>query len=173
MIYNLYFHPLASYPGPFAARASRLWYIRALLKGTLHTEVLDLHRKYGSVVRLAPDELAYNDPDAWRDIYGYRPGKPETPKDPLFYNNTASGILSVLGAPGARHGELRRMLSHGFSERALRDQEPLILSYADLLISNLRRCSEGGTKPVNMEAWYNVSCHPHWCRGGYELIVPF
>ena len=160
-VYNLYFHPLASYPGPLLARASRLWYIKSLLQGTIHSDVRDLHARFGDVVRIAPDELAYAHLDAWKDIYGHRVGKKEIPKDPLFYHNTASGPLSVLAAPGARHGELRRLLSHGFSERALRDQEPVILSYLDLLIANLRTSSERGTKPVDMVTWFNVSCFAH------------
>jgi hypothetical protein len=50
-----------------------------------------MHLKYGPVVRIAPDELAYIDSEAWKDIYGQRPGKEEVPKDPPFYDN-ASGV---------------------------------------------------------------------------------
>jgi hypothetical protein len=32
--------------------------------------VKELHDAYGSVVRIAPDELSYNSPEAWQDIYG-------------------------------------------------------------------------------------------------------
>jgi hypothetical protein len=35
-------------------------------------EVKKLHDRYGPVVRIAPGELSYNDPDAWQDIYGNR-----------------------------------------------------------------------------------------------------
>ncbi|KAK1834755.1 cytochrome P450 [Podospora conica] len=31
-----------------------------------------LHARYGSVVRIAPDQLSYTTPAAWRDIYGVR-----------------------------------------------------------------------------------------------------
>jgi hypothetical protein len=77
VIYNLYFHPLSAYPGPFLACCSRLWYTRALLNGTLPFAVHEAHEKYGGIVRFAPDELAYIDSRAWKDIYGPRPGKQE------------------------------------------------------------------------------------------------
>src|ERR1700712_2295680 len=72
MIYNLYFHPLRAYPGPFWARACRLWYINAVVRGTLPFSVYHAHQKYGGIVRVAPDELAYGDAEAWKEIYGIR-----------------------------------------------------------------------------------------------------
>lgn len=154
MIYNLYFHPLSAYPGPFWARSGRLWYTNTLVRGTIPFSVYECHKKYGDIVRIAPDELAYNDSRAWKDIYGHRSGKGEVPKDPNFYLNTAAGHLSIIAAPSERHGFLRRLLSHGFSEKALRDQEPIIQYYVDLLIRRLRDQSvtDGRTDIVE---WYN------------------
>lgn len=86
MLYNLYFHSLSSYPGPFLARATRLWYINFLLRGELPFAVHAMHLKYGPVVRISPNELAYIDSEAWKDIYGHRAGKGEIPKDPQFYH---------------------------------------------------------------------------------------
>lgn len=155
MIYNLYFHRLAAYPGPFWARSSPLWVINHMLRGDLSFHIEKVHKKYGPVVRVAPDELTYADADAWRDIYGMRPGKSEIPKDPMFYLNTAAGIESIIAAPAQRHGELRRLLSHGFSERALRSQETIIQHHVDLLISRLRQISVSA-EPIDMVKWYNV-----------------
>lgn len=156
MIYNLYFHPLAHFPGPFFARATRLWYIRKICRGVLTFDLQEIHAKYGTVVRVAPDELAMLEPNAWKDIYGHRAGKHEVPKDPMFYENTASGRKSIIGVPGARHGEIRRLLSYGFSEKALREQEPLIQEYCDLLINRLEGLRVKGEE-IDMVKWYNVS----------------
>lgn len=162
MIYNLYFHGLAGYPGPFWARSSPLWAIKHMLGGDLSFHVEKVHRKYGRVVRIAPDELVWADAEAWKDIYGIRPGKSEIPKDPMFYLNTAAGIESIIAAPAKRHGELRRLLSHGFSERALRSQEPIIQHHVDLFIHRLRQISSKGEsdspdgKSVDIVKWYNV-----------------
>ena len=53
-----------------------------------------MHLKYGPVIRIAPDELAYIDAEAWKEIYGHRVGKGEVPKDPQFYEN-ASGVSFI------------------------------------------------------------------------------
>jgi cytochrome P450 len=117
--------------------------------------VHEAHEKYGGIIRIAPDELAYIDSRAWKDIYGPRPGKQEIPKDPNFYLNTAVGELSIIGAKAERHGKLRRLLSHGFSERALQDQVPIVQKYIDLFIARLRVLSRK-SEPVDMVQWYNV-----------------
>lgn len=33
-------------------------------------DIKKLHDKYGDVVRVAPNELSYTNPDAWQEIYG-------------------------------------------------------------------------------------------------------
>lgn len=156
MVYNLYFHPLRHFPGPFEARATRIWYCRKLLSGKVSFEIGKVHAQYGDVVRIAPDELSFNDPAAWNDIYGYRTGKGEFDKDPTFYSVTSSGRLSIVGAGTKRHGELRRLMAHGFSDRALRDQVPVIKHYGDLFIQRLHEMSRSG-EPVDLVKWYNVS----------------
>jgi hypothetical protein len=153
-LYNIYIHPLASYAGPKAAAATRLWYTRSLLSGQLPYDLERLHNQYGDVVRIAPNELSYTNSVAWKDIYGHRSGKPEMPKDPDFY---VSGPGSILIAPRERHSHLRRLLSHGFSEKALREQEQTIQRYADMFLKGLHDQCHAGHEPVDLVRWYNVS----------------
>lgn len=155
-MYNLYFHPLAAYPGPFLARATHLWRDASLLRGRAHFDVQRAHQKYGNVVRIAPDELSYTKPDVWKDVFGHRPGKGEVPKSRDFYDANAAGSDSVFGAYHTRHGELRRLLSHGFSEKALRAQETIIQGYADLLIKRLYEHGNQGQTPLDVGPWFNV-----------------
>lgn len=159
IFYSLWFHPLASFPGPLLARCTRIWYVYHLLKGRLPFAVQKVHEKYGPAVRLAPDELSFVGGDAWKSIYGYKHGTAgEMPKDPQMYLNTSAGGLSIFGAPSERHGTLRRLLSHGFSEKALRSQEPIIQHYLDLFIRRLRDLGAKGKK-VDIVTWYNVSIY--------------
>ncbi|KAI1205002.1 cytochrome P450 [Annulohypoxylon truncatum] len=153
LVYNIYFHPLSAYPGPLLARCSRIWYINSLLRGRLPFDVHTLHLCYGETVRIAPDELSCINPGAWKDIYGHRVGKGEVPKDPMFY--TSAGVDSVFYAPGERHGRLRRLLSHGFSEKAMREQEATIQQYISIFIQRLRELCQQGDEPVDMVKWYN------------------
>lgn len=152
----MYLHPLSSYPGPRAAAAGRLWFTYHQLTGDMPFVVHELHEQYGDVVRVAPDELSFINPDGWNQIYGHRPGKPEFQKDPVFYNSISSGPGSIVRAPRDRHGYLRKQVSHGFSERALRDQEGAIREFADMFITRLKENGADGKVAQDLVKWFNV-----------------
>lgn len=69
-IYNVYFHPLRKYPGPWIARASQLPFLYYQVTGMLPHAIKEIHEKYGHVVRIAPNDLSYLDSQAWFDIHG-------------------------------------------------------------------------------------------------------
>lgn len=71
VLYNLFLHPLRNLPGPFIARCSPLWRLVKYFQGTWHDDILDLHRKYGQVVRLSPGEVSFTNQDAIKAIYGH------------------------------------------------------------------------------------------------------
>ncbi|KAH8788468.1 cytochrome P450 [Diaporthe sp. PMI_573] len=157
IIYNIFLHPLRGYPGPLLLRATRLGYCYKLIKGTLPFDVLELHKAYGDVVRIAPDELAYNNAAAWKDIMGHRgKGVAEFEKYRSFYNPSKRMPTTIVGSNGKEHADLRRTMSHGFSERSLKDQQPLIMKYIDLLIQRLHEKSRAND-PVDLTAWYNFT----------------
>jgi len=156
VIYNLFLHPLRRYPGPLLMRVTRMTYCYRHITGTLPFIMPDLHRRYGPVVRIAPDELAFADPAAWKDVFCYRAGGAEFEKSPAFYRPVTSIPPDISNAPKEEHSVLRRALAHGFSEKSLREQQPIISSYIDLMMRRLREHSEGG-KAVDMAAWYNFT----------------
>ncbi|KAK0105890.1 hypothetical protein ONS95_004403 [Cadophora gregata] len=57
------------------------------------------------------------------------------------------------------HRRMRRLLSHAFSDKALTAQFPLINSYADKLVNNLRHKAkgDGGCTTVDIVKWYNYT----------------
>jgi len=109
------------------------------------------------VVRIGPNALSYTNSEAWKDIYGHRSGKPEMPKEKIFYSQMNAGLQSIAGAERERHAHLRRLLAHGFSDKALREQEREIQRYADQLMMRLRERGKLGQEPLDLVAWYNVS----------------
>ncbi|KAL4810615.1 benzoate 4-monooxygenase cytochrome P450 [Aspergillus unguis] len=152
--YNLLLHPLARYPGPKLRGATRLPWFYGLITGQQHIILKQLHDEYGSVVRIAPNKLSYTSANAWRDIYGHKKaGEPEMPKDKQWYVPDPNA-QQIIFSDRERHSHFRRLLSHGFSDRALRGQEPLLRKYTDLLIANLSKASKSG-QPVNVVQWYN------------------
>ncbi|KAI0967161.1 isotrichodermin C-15 hydroxylase [Xylaria arbuscula] len=151
VVYNLYFHPLAAFPGPLLRRVSRVPWSLAVLHGTAIYEAADLHEKYGPVVRLAPNELAFRDPRAWKDIMGG--GLSDIPKWIRMYGVPAFLPPHVQNTISKEHHRaLRKALSPGFSDASLRGQEPIMAKYVDLLIQRLKAQSVQG--PVNVELWY-------------------
>ena len=69
----------------------------------------------------------------------------------------SSGEGSIIKADRSRHGLLRKQASHGFSEKALRSREHVIIEYADLLLARLEESVATGKPVVNIVDWYNVS----------------
>lgn len=136
--------------------ASRLPYIRMTLSGQLPQEIKAMHQQYGDVVRIAPDELSFIDGDAWKAIYGTRPGHSQKPKDDRLYSPT-NGAPSIILSNDVDHSRFRRLLSHAFSDSSLRGQEPIIRGYVDMLMQRLRENIQSGTKAINMVAWYNFT----------------
>ncbi|KAF2225360.1 hypothetical protein BDZ85DRAFT_177527, partial [Elsinoe ampelina] len=57
-------------PGPFLAKLTGLWRDAAYRRGKWHDEILDLHNRYGRIVRIAPNELSVVDEWAMKNLYG-------------------------------------------------------------------------------------------------------
>lgn len=123
--------------------------------GDMPQTVKLLHDKYGPVVRIAPNELSFIESQAWKDIYGHH-GSYEMPKDPNFYRLQGKYQPdTIISADREHHSVLRRQLAHGFSERSMQAQEPIIREYVDLLICRLEEHCKDGRAPLEMTAWFN------------------
>ncbi|MCJ1282149.1 hypothetical protein MMC26_001472 [Xylographa opegraphella] len=135
-IYNIYLHPLSKYPGPNSTAISRLPLIYSTITGNTWRFTEKLHARYGSIVRIAPDEISTTSSGAWKDIYTT---KPLFPKDPFSQTPPMNGAESLFTAAGETHHRIRKNFINAFSDRALKDQSPIIESYANLLMTRLRR----------------------------------
>ena len=112
----------------------------------------DLHNYYRSdVVRISPDELSFIDPSAWKDIYGIRPVGGAFPKDLSAF----PGVQSIVTANDTDHSRYRRLLAHGFSDKALREQEDLIQTYIGKLINGLKDTIPKSKGNANLVDWFN------------------
>ncbi|MCJ1402115.1 hypothetical protein MMC11_005334 [Xylographa trunciseda] len=158
--YDLFFHPLSHFPGPKLWIISRIPYIRSLQRGDFHRVIQDLHKQYGPIVRLNGNELSFIDAQAWQDIYGQYQNRPNFNKNPLWLRPGPNGVHTILSAPDTDHSRMRKLLSYAFSEKALRAQEPLLQSYIDLLIAQLRQkttLSPSHTAIVDLTQWFNFT----------------
>ncbi|KAJ1332026.1 aspirochlorine biosynthesis cytochrome P450 monooxygenase [Microdochium nivale] len=157
-VYNVYFHPLARFPGPLLAKISGVYSIYGLFRGRWPFDVHQLHLKYGPVVRLMPSELSFSTAGGWRDIYGHRQGHPQFHKDPIHVGSVQDlpGSTTLTMANDEEHSRQRRTLSHAFSQKALLEQETIIRGYVDLMVTKLSVFADN-QKPVNMCDWFNFT----------------
>ncbi|KAH8898557.1 isotrichodermin C-15 hydroxylase [Thozetella sp. PMI_491] len=158
-VYNVFFHPLRAFPGPLSHRMSAIPWAIAHARGVKPFHIQKLHDRYGPVARVAPNFLTFTDSRAWRDIYGHRVGAgantPEMAKASEFFRPANTSAIHIINAPRETHGQLRRALAHGFSDKAMREQEPLIVRHVDLLLERLAEYCDDGKKALEMEKWYN------------------
>ena len=163
--YNLFFHPLRNFPGPWHFGASHLPFVWYWVRGEQTFATQKLHEKYGPVVRISPKHLSFCDARAWKDIYGHlapnRSGSKTTEMDKTtpFHRMFDELPHTILNARHDEHKNVRRALTHGFSESSMRRDEPIIAKSVNLLMKKLHELcdADGGSKAVNAEAWYNYT----------------
>ncbi|GME33397.1 Short-chain dehydrogenase/reductase SDR, partial [Neofusicoccum parvum] len=157
-IYHVFIHPLRRFPGPPLAAATKGVWLFHRIRGTQAPWITELHRKYGDVVRVAPDHLSYINAEAWKDIYGHKTpsGTGNLPKDLRYYGPPPTGGVGIISANDADHARIRRNLSHAFSEKALVAQDSLIRSHVELLVEKLRDAA-GNSSSVDMVRMFNFT----------------
>lgn len=59
-LYNVFFHPLAKFPGPRASGITEWWktYIEVVKQESMVHLLVKLHEKYGDIVRVGPNEVS-------------------------------------------------------------------------------------------------------------------
>lgn len=68
-VYRLFFHPLAHIPGPRLAALSNVWYGRQVCSGRMLQVGKILHRQYGPIVRVGPNEVWLDSEEGFRQVY--------------------------------------------------------------------------------------------------------
>jgi cytochrome P450 len=151
VIYNLYFHPLSRIPGP------KLWIAFPILRhltaarGMLENEMRRLHEIHGEILRFSSSEVSFITAQAWKDIYGF--GHKQLPK--LSFQDVGRPV-DITCAKDEDHTRFRKALSHAFSEKCLRGQEPILNVYINLMIEKLKDIARSDT-PTDMVKWYNLT----------------
>ncbi|KAI0103282.1 cytochrome P450 [Nemania sp. FL0031] len=95
-----YLDPLKHVPGPTIARFTPLWLWYISWRGTECTAIAALHKKYGSVVRVAPNEVDISDGRAGHQIYVKNGGYL---KSPVYRNIDVNGFITLFSAVNPAH----------------------------------------------------------------------
>ncbi|KAH8911608.1 cytochrome P450 [Coniochaeta sp. PMI_546] len=146
-LYKRYASPLRKYPGPFLASFSRLWKVISTASGRTHLEHIELHRKYGPVVRIAPNEVSIASPEAARmllsagkgfhktDFYGVFP----PPENPDIFTETREDV----------HAQKKRVANVPYSMAAMQQLSPFINDTIELFMRKIdeHRAANVGSGP--------------------------
>jgi len=137
VIYNLFFHPLAHFPGPRGAACTRWWLAymelgRGISLATLRKE---LHQKYGDIIRIAPNELHFSKPSVYNEIYN---PQNKWDKDYQLYRafDADQSFFTQTLYQDAKHG--RSLIANLFSKRAISELQHLIRGQLDRFCDALK-----------------------------------
>ncbi|KAH7336568.1 cytochrome P450 monooxygenase-like protein [Rhexocercosporidium sp. MPI-PUGE-AT-0058] len=157
VVHNIYFHPLSNFPGPKWAAASNLFYVFGWTGGRWAFVLEDLHKKYGPVVRFAPNDLDFATAESYQDIYGTATkGRKQFLKGD-WYNQGPGGTRSLVMSnerDPVKHHDAKKLLAPAFSSSALRAQTVFVLKYVNMWVEQIKKRGNTG-KGINMEEWYN------------------
>ncbi|KAG8165562.1 hypothetical protein KVR01_004114 [Diaporthe batatas] len=145
VVYNLYFHPLAKFPGPKLAAASHLYefYWLVVRDGEFIWALERMHKKYGPIVRITPRELHISDPSFYNEIYAGNPKRVDG--DYRFTRSLGTTNSMFAAVDHDLHQARRNSLSQFFSKRSITNIQPLIQDKAERVIEKLREASHSGS----------------------------
>ncbi|KAJ6630962.1 cytochrome P450 [Mycena sp. CBHHK59/15] len=166
VIYRLSpFHPLASYPGPILCKISKLRWAWIAMGGKQHLYYQELHRKYGSVVRIGntesfdelfdshclpgPNELSFCDSKAISPMMGTH-GMPKGPwwDGRMPENKTVRSILSLRNPE--EHSRRRRIWNRAFSASALKEYDVVV---KNRLVQFVEIINDNAGQSIDLTQW--------------------
>lgn len=151
-----YLSPLRSYPGPFLASTTRLWKVITTASGRSHLQHVALHRKYGPIVRIGPNEVSIASPEAARNVLSA--GK-------RFYKTAFYGVFPPPENPDIfteineeAHARKKKVANVPYSMAAMQHLSPFIDDTIDLVVAKLGGFASApmeykADKSVDLGAW--------------------
>ena len=165
VVYRLYYHPLAKYPGPKLAAATRYYeaYYDLWRTGYYTFKIGELHEKYGltccqfdlafvlmlthmlfelgPIIRISPYEIHINDPDFHEKLYNH-----QGHWDKYDFSIKATG--NSLAAHGTRdhhtHKRRRAAMNPYFSKQKIVTMEPMIHNQIDKFCQRMNEFEKSG-----------------------------
>lgn len=148
-IHRLYFSPIAKFPGPKLA-ALTFWYEGywdIIRQGRYTWKIQELHRQYGPIIRINPQEIHIQDPLFYDQVY----------VGPSRLTNKWAWSARMFGTSKAAVGTVdhglhkmrRGALNHFFSKSSVVKMEPIIGSNVVLLLRRLKETGSAG-RSVNL-----------------------
>jgi benzoate 4-monooxygenase len=138
-------HGLRSFPGPWLAHFSDLWLGRVAHQGHRSEVVHELHQKYGTFVRIAPNHLSVADPGALQIVYAHGNGSLKSNFYDAFVSITR-GLFNTRDRTA--HTRKRKIISHIFSQKNVLEFEPYVKDYVLSFLQQWDRLCAAGAKSL-------------------------
>jgi hypothetical protein len=177
-----YSRGLNKFNGPFLASITDFWKVWYAYTGVQKQPYVDIHRKYGDVVRIGPNELSFGDPQAIRDIYGPHGAQQRVRLISLLIDSHSDRFqgkeYSVLQPPingvpmevlfttldVQRHDKIRRLISPAFTMTNTMKYEPWVNENITQFNEQLRKrfvAKSGPGATMNVMEWasyFSMEC---------------
>ncbi|KAH8826626.1 cytochrome P450 [Flagelloscypha sp. PMI_526] len=151
-LHRLLFHRLRTFPGPWAAKLTRIWALWVQKdRMQMHLVTQQLHTQYGDFVRIGPRELSINKASAIPAIYGPTSKCTKSPwysKNPVAPHDNA---VTNIRDPN-EHRRRRRAWDRALSPQAVAVYEPRISKKAGALVDSLKQQIHS-ENAIDITAW--------------------
>ena len=140
ILYRAYLHPLAHFPGP---RFSAISYLHEIYwdvykRGRFFHKIRDMHKQYGPIVRINPDELHILDPSAYDSLYVEKWAKHPPPALAVGAGAMAGTVSSAL------HKKRRAAFNPFFSKASINGRIGAVQNKVEKLCDRLTAANEKG-----------------------------
>jgi benzoate 4-monooxygenase len=145
---------LRRFPKPnFTAGMSSLWLAR-ITWSQKRSRILHEHfQKLGDVIRVAPNHIIFNTPEAIKDIYGVLALTRGVVKDELYDRMAGDGAHDLVQLRDRNeHSSRRKAIANAFAAKTVVNMEPVIGKAVAQLIENLDGFVEE-KRAVNIRYW--------------------
>ncbi|KAK5795877.1 hypothetical protein VI817_005162 [Penicillium citrinum] len=157
------FTPLAKIPGPWYTQFTSLWIKYQEFTANRRVSVHLLHRRYGPVVRLGPNEISFTSLDAIKEIYASGgSGYDKTEFYSLFKQFKIKTMFSTLSRD--EHSRRKRLFAERYAMTNVMKTKPLAAIH-ERAMTFVAQCAEAGQKSVDIYVLlhcYAVDCVTHF-----------
>lgn len=114
-------------PGPFFAAISYIPRLKSVAKGSNHLDALDLHKTYGSVVRVGPNHVSFSDGEALTQVYSAYTKFEKSDFYLPFDASTPHGFVPTVFSVRSEHAHrgIKRPIAGAYSMTTLLELEAL------------------------------------------------
>ncbi|KAE9370408.1 putative cytochrome P450 [Stipitochalara longipes BDJ] len=167
-IYHALFSPLSKLPGPKHSLFSEIYLIIQEFTGKRREYIHELHKRYGPVVRLGPNEVSFTSVEAMKEIYSSGgSGYDKTEFYTLFKQFNTRTMFSTLDK--GTHSQKKRFIASQYANTNIMRPQVMggIQDRADAFIKKCVQSGHSGTDAYVYLHCFALDCASHHLFGRY------